>query len=398
MSEFVDRVDLAGRSLGGGVMAASDEWFAEKENLLKAEPAVHDPDAFGPKGKTYDGWETRRRREPGHDWAVIRLGAPGIVRSVVVDTAFFRGNYPEEVSVEACGLDGAPDTTALLADGVDWEMVVPGSPVEGDTRNVFEVDLERRFTHLRLNMYPDGGIARFRAYGDVVPDPRYLAGAPFDLLAQEHGGLAVDCSDRFFSSPNNLNAPGLPRHMGEGWENRRRRGPGNDWVLFRLAAAGLARVAEIDTTFFLGNAPGEAALRGCDATTSSLDAQDAWFDIVPRQKVVPDTRHRYLVDEVARATHVRLDVYPDGGVARVRLFGDLDAQARSALAVRWFDLMPAAQALAVLAGCGASRDWARALEKARPLRDRAGVDAALAAASRQHRDVGEARVRTMLAV
>src|SRR6266702_1874640 len=191
MTGFVDRVDLAARSLGGAVMAASDEWFAEKENLLKPEPAAHDPHAFGPRGKVYDGWETRRRREPGHDWAIIRLGVPGIVRSVVVDTAFFRGNSPEEVSVEACGLEGTPAVAALLADGVAWETVVPRSPVGGDTQNIFEVDLERRFTHLRLSMYPDGGIARFRAYGEVIPDPRYLAGAPFDLLAQENGGLAI---------------------------------------------------------------------------------------------------------------------------------------------------------------------------------------------------------------
>jgi allantoicase len=396
MTAFVDRVDLAGRNLGGGVMAASDEWFAEKENLLKPEPAVHDPDAFGSKGKLYDGWETRRRREPGHDWAVIRLGAPGIVRSVVVDTAFFRGNYPEEVSVEACGVEGTPDAATLLAGGTDWETVVPRSPAAGDTQNRFDVDVERRFTHLRLSMYPDGGIARFRAYGDVIPDPRYLAGAPFDLLAQETGGLAVDCSDRFFSSPHNLNAPGLPRHMGEGWENRRRRGPGNDWVLFRLAATGLAKVAEIDTTFFLGNAPGEAALRGCDAATSSLDDPDAWFDIVPRQRVVPDTRHRYLVEGAARATHARLDVFPDGGVARVRLFGELDPAARSALAVGWFDLLPAAQALAVLAGRGAPPAWALAVAEARPLRDAAGVEAALAAAARRHGDAPGAAVRALL--
>ncbi len=397
MTGFVDRVDLAARSLGGAVMAASDEWFAEKENLLKPEPAAHDPHAFGPRGKVYDGWETRRRREPGHDWAIIRLGVPGIVRSVVVDTAFFRGNSPEEVSVEACGLEGTPAVAALLADGVAWETVVPRSPVGGDTQNIFEVDLERRFTHLRLSMYPDGGIARFRAYGEVIPDPRYLAGAPFDLLAQENGGLAIDCSDRFFSSPHNLNAPGLPRHMGEGWENRRRRGPGNDWVLFQLAAPGFPKRAEIDTMFFLGNAPEEAALRGCDATTSSLDDPDAWFDIVPKQKVMPDTRHRYLVDGAFRATHVRLDVYPDGGVARVRLYGDLDVQARSAVAVRWFDLLPVAQALAVLTGYGVSQDWARVVAEARPLRDTAGVDAAFASASHQHRVTGQSRVRALLA-
>ncbi len=397
MTKFVDSVDLAARSLGGAVIAASDEWFAEKENLLKPQPPAHDPDAFGPKGKAYDGWETRRRRGPGHDWAIIRLGTPGIVRSVVVDTTFFRGNSPEEVSVEATGLDGTPDMATLLAEGVAWETLVPRAPVRGDAQNRFEVDRERRFTHLRLRMYPDGGIARFRTYGDVIPDPRYLAGAPVDLLAQENGGLAIDCSDRFFSSPHNLNAPGLPRHMGEGWENRRRRGPGNDWVLFRLAAPGLATRAEIDTTFFLGNAPEEAALRGCDATGASLDDRDAWFDIVPRQKLVPDTRHRYLVEGAARATHVRLDVYPDGGVARVRLYGDLDARTRSALAVRWFDLLPAAQALAVLAGCGVSRHWSRVVAEARPLRDIAGVDAALATASRQHREAGQSRVRALLA-
>jgi allantoicase len=326
--------DLAVRRLGGSVVYANDELFAERENLIRPEPSGHDPARFGPKGKVYDGWETRRRREPGHDQAVVRLGAPGIVRGVVVDTAWFTGNYPPEASVEAAYVDGYPTPDELLA-AARWETLVPRSPIEGDTENVFDVDDERCWTHVRLTIYPDGGVARLRVHGEVVPDPRYVGVGGLDLAALENGGRVVGCSNWFYSSPNNLIAPDRPRSMAEGWETARRRDDGNDWVTVRLAAAGTVAIAELDTTYFVGNAPGWARLTGCDATVADVDDPATWVELLPRTPLRPDTRHRFLLVDAPSATHVRLDIYPDGGMARLRLLGTLTPAGRDAIERRW---------------------------------------------------------------
>jgi allantoicase len=334
--------DLAARLLGGGVVAANDEFFAAADNLLTPEPPEFTPGRFGPKGQVYDGWETRRRREPGYDEALIRLGAPGVVRGVAVDTAYFTGNHPPAVSVEGCGVEGYP-TAAELA-GADWIPLVPRSPVQGDTRNAFPVAVPHRFTHVRLRIYPDGGVARLRAHGEVVADPRFLRGDRIDLAALENGGTIAGCSNMFYGVPANLIQPGPARVMGEGWETARRRDAGNDWVLVRLAGAGRIRLAELDTSHFKGNAPAGARLLGADARDADLDDPGAWFDLLPRTRLQPDTRHRYRVSADRPITHVRLDIYPDGGMARLRLLGELDPTALAALGDRWFALLPPAQA------------------------------------------------------
>ncbi|MFE7316868.1 allantoicase [Streptomyces sp. NPDC057555] len=342
---FTSLVDLADRRLGAGVIAANDEFFAERENLLTPGPAVFDPERFGHKGKIMDGWETRRRRgadgdhpfptEDEHDWALIRLAAPGVIRGVIVDTAHFRGNYPQAVTVEATALPGNPGPEDLLADGVKWEEIVPRTPVRGHAANGFEVTAERRFTHLRLKQHPDGGVARLRVHGEVVPDPEWLdVLGTLDLVSVLHGGTCEDASDRFYSSPTQIIRPDLSRKMDDGWENRRRRVRGtNDWVRFRLAAQGEIRAIEIDTAYLKGNSAGWARLSGCDGNP---DDASSWFEILPRTRLQPDTPHRFVLPRRVTATHVRLDVYPDGGLARMRVHGDLTEDGRAAL-VRRFD-------------------------------------------------------------
>jgi allantoicase len=339
--EFVRLPDLACRRLGGSVVAANDELFAERENLIKPEPPGHQSYTFGHKGQVYDGWETRRRREPGHDWAVVRLGLPGVVSGVVVDTAFFTGNYPPEVSVEGCGVEGHPSPEELQA--ADWLPLVPRSPVVGDARNPFPVDEDRRLTHVRLCLYPDGGVARLRVHGRPVADPRLLLAGPIDLAALENGGEVTGCSNMFYSSPTNLIAPGQARVMGEGWETARRRDGGNDWVELMLAAPGAVELAELDTSWFVGNAPGWASLHGWHAAGGGDRVE-----LLPRTRLQPDTRHRLRLPPGPEVTHVRLDVYPDGGMARVRLFGTPSEQGRAELGLRFLNRLPTAQARAVL--------------------------------------------------
>ncbi|MBO2458925.1 allantoicase [Actinomadura violacea] len=326
MTDFTTLPDLAVRTLGGSVTAASDESFEEKENLINPWAPAFRPETFGPKGQEYDGWETRRRREPGHDWALIRLGLPGVVRGVVIDTAWFKGNYPPHASVEACAVDGHPGDPS----GAEWVEIVPKSPLRGDTVHAFPVDAERLVTHVRLNMFPDGGIARLRVHGEVVPDPAHLTGLTVDLAALENGARVVECSNMFYSSPDNMLFPGLARNQAEGWETARRREPGNEWAVVRLAAPGTIRLAEVDTTNLKFNAPAEVSLTTPDGTT-----------LLPRTRLQPDARHRFRV-ETPEVSHVRVNIHPDGGLARLRLWGSLTPAAERSLAGRWDDLRPGA--------------------------------------------------------
>ncbi len=330
ISAFLGFPDLAGRLLGGSVVAASDESFEEKENLINPEAPSFRPGTFGAKGQEYDGWETRRRREPGHDWAIVRLGLPGVIRGVVIDTAWFTGNFPPFASVEACAVEGYPSVRELMA--AEWVEIVAKNPLGGDATHEFEVSAERRFTHVRLNIHPDGGVARLRVHGEAVPDPELLAGLTVDLAALENGGRVTACSNLFYSAPDNMLAPGLARNQAEGWETARRRDDGNDWAVIRLAAPGVIRLVEIDTLNLKFNAPGWVSLSG------SADLE-TWVPILERTRVQPDTRHRFrLPDGSPEVGHVRLDIYPDGGLARLRLFGDLTAGGTAALRARFAEL------------------------------------------------------------
>ncbi|WP_327288068.1 allantoicase [Streptomyces sp. NBC_01198] len=333
---LAELTDLADRRLGAGVVAANDEFFAERENLLVRGPAVFDPERFGHKGKIMDGWETRRRRggsaqvphpdAADHDWALIRLGTPGVIRAIVVDTAHFRGNYPQAVSVEALATTPSASPEELLDPGLRWTVVIPRSPVGGHAENVFAVHVERRFTHLRLRQHPDGGIARLRVLGEVVPDPAWLAAlGTFDLVALENGGAVMDASDRFYSPPEHTILPGRSQKMDEGWETRRRRDSGHDWISYRLAEQGEIRAIEIDTGYLKGNAAGWAEVWVRDGA--------GWVPLLDRVRLQPDTIHRFLVDP-RPATHVRVDIFPDGGIARLRLFGSLTEQGAGRLARR----------------------------------------------------------------
>ncbi|MDG4765978.1 allantoicase [Solwaraspora sp. WMMD406] len=324
--------DLASRALGGGVVTANDEFFAAADNLLNPFPPTFAPQTFGAKGQVYDGWETRRRRQPGSDHVIIRLGVPGVVRAVLIDTAFFTGNYPPYAQVDGADLGGHPGPEQLAE--ARWTPLVPRTALAGDARVVVPVDVPGRQTHVRLTIFPDGGVARLRVHGEPVPDPRLLTEV-LDLAAVEHGGRIEACSDRFYGSPQHLLLPGPARVMGEGWETARRRDDGNDWVRVKLCAAGVIDLVELDTSHFKGNAPAAARLIGVDATTDDPADPARWRDLLPVTELRPDTRHRFRLDRPSTVTHVRLDVYPDGGMARLRLFGRLTEAGAADLADRF---------------------------------------------------------------
>lgn len=316
---FHQWVRLEQPRLGTRVTFATDEFFAAKERLISSEEPVFIDGKYDDHGKWMDGWESRRKRSPGHDRCVIRLGVPGVLKGVDIDTSFFTGNFPPQASIEACvSEDDVP------AGG--WIEILGKVDLQGNAHHYLDIDDDSEWTHVRLNIYPDGGIARLRLFGLVRPDFGTLA-MSIDLLALENGGRAIACSDEHYGSMQNLNVAGRGVNMGDGWETARRRGPGNDWVIFELGHAGAIDKVEVDTAHFKGNYPDRVSLEAAlfsnsdDATHDS----DAWQTLLPESKLEMDKQHYFEseLNALGPVSHVRMSIYPDGGVSRVRLFGHI---------------------------------------------------------------------------
>jgi allantoicase len=328
--DFTELIDLAAERLGGAVLFANDDFFAPKENLLKGSTPVFIEGKYTDLGKWMDGWESRRRRTPGFDYCVIRLGLSGVIRGVVVDTSHFKGNYPEQCSLEACAIDHLATTEELTSESLSWTEILPPANLHGDSLNPFAITSDKRWTHLRFKIYPDGGVARLRVYGEVVPDWDRLrkTGGQIDLAAVENGGQVLACSDMFFGHRHNLIMPGRALNMSDGWETKRRRGPGNDWTIIKLGTTGHIRRLEVDTSWFKGNFPESCSLESCNAAGSPverlLDTAAAWKPLLSRTKLQAHTRHYFdqLLD-VGAVSHVRFNIFPDGGVSRLRVWGEL---------------------------------------------------------------------------
>jgi allantoicase len=369
MSDFTQLVDLASARVGGRVLMANDDFFAPKENLLKPGKPVWLEDKYTDRGKWMDGWETRRRRTPGFDWCIVRLGIPGILRGAVVDTSYFKGNYPEQCSIEACALEEDTPIQTVNPDTLRWAEVLSSSPLQGDTQNRFEISDPHRYTHLRFNIYPDGGVARLRVYGEALPDwSRVLAdGKCIDLAALANGGRVVDCSDMFFSAPLNLLMPDKSSHMADGWETRRRRGRGHDWVVIRLGIAGTLRHVEVDTSHFKGNFPESCSLEVSD-TVEGAHPRD-WKEVLPRTQLQADSVHRFEITYGGVASHVHFNIYPDGGVARLRIYGMPTKESKTREGLRWLNALPEGTARADLLNCCGSSRWAEWVATRRPFRD-----------------------------
>ena len=316
---FRQWIQLEQPRLGTRVTFATDEFFAAKERLIQTAGPVFIADKYDDHGKWMDGWESRRRRTPGSDFCVIRLGVPGIVRGVDIDTNYFTGNYPPQASIDACVSDDDEPETG-------WTEIVPMTELSGDLHHYVTVESGEVWSHLRLNIYPDGGVARLRIYGEVRPTIEEGEGV-IDLAALRNGGRALAASDEHYGSMHNLNLPGRGANMGDGWETARRRGPGNDWVIIALGQTGVVERVEVDTAHFKGNYPDRVSVEA--AMFDSHDAATAddgrWQTLLPETKLQMDQQHYFEseLERIAAVSHVRVSIYPDGGVSRVRIFGQV---------------------------------------------------------------------------
>jgi len=327
-SGFSGLTDLVSERVGGRALAASDEFFAPKGNLLKPGNAIFIPDKYTARGKWMDGWETRRKRTPGHDWCILQLGLAGMIRGLDIDTSHFLGNNPSYASLDALASEKTLPPKSFASRSAHWTEVLPKSPLKPGSHNFFPLSSPERWTHLRLNIFPDGGVARFRAFGTVLPDWSKLGKSKnLDLAAVEHGGLVVAASDMFFGSKENLILPGRAGNMGDGWETKRRRGPGHDWAIVRLGKPGTIAKIEIDTNHFKGNYPDRCSIDVCYEPARAIDSltwtEADWTEVLSMTPLRPHARHLFQKELKSRGpvSHVRLNIFPDGGVSRLRVWG-----------------------------------------------------------------------------
>lgn len=320
-------INLASAGLGARGLSCSDEFFAPLERMLQDSEAVFYPDKYDDHGKWMDGWETRRRRNGGHDHAVIALATAGRLQGFKVDTAHFTGNYPPACRIEACNSAKEPD------DAVQWVEVLPTQALGPDAAHYFPCAIDGVWTHLRIHIYPDGGIARLRAYGEPQLDKATHSGREIDLAAALNGGRIVAFSNAHYGGYHRMLFPGRGVNMGDGWETRRLRQPGNDWIIVALGGRGTVSRAVIDTAHFKGNFPDRASMQAADLSDFKGDLAGAivtsamfWPELLPPVKLSADAIHEFGDGDLATlgpVTHVRLNIYPDGGVSRLRLFGTL---------------------------------------------------------------------------
>ena len=316
-------IDLASEANGGRTLLASDDFFAPKENLLKPGRGVFIEDKYTDHGKWMDGWESRRKRTNGNDWCILRLGRPGVIQEVDIDTHHFVGNFPSHASVEACAIPEFSGLDEIIENG-EWKEILPKTELNGDSQNIFQISSEQSFTHLRLHIYPDGGVARFRAYGS----PSHASeneNKLIDFALADNGGEMISCSDMHFSHMGNLIKPTTGIDMSDGWETKRRRGPGYDWAILKLGSPCIIERVLVDTLHFKGNFPDSCSIEGCN--TPDLKKKEIlsnivkWKEILPQSKLVANQESIFILNLNSPMTHIRFNIFPDGGVSRLRILG-----------------------------------------------------------------------------
>ena len=325
--DFIDQwINLAQPRLGAEIVSCTDDAFADCSRMLKPEAPVFIDGKFDDFGKWMDGWETQRRRNGGYDHAIVKLGLAGEIKGIDIDTTHFTGNYPPAASLEACYSKTAPD------DSSDWQTLIPSTSLQGNSHHYFDIDNASCFTHIRLNLYPDGGVARLRIHGRVVSDADSLDRAALHNLASvELGARAIAWNDAHFGVVANLLNPGKGINMGDGWETRRRREPGYDWCIIELGHAGFVEGVVLDTAFFKGNYPDRCSIQAARVSAGTKESiitqSQFWDELLPPQKLEMDCEHEFSAElqDVGSVTHLRINIFPDGGLSRVRILGKIDA-------------------------------------------------------------------------
>ena len=316
-------VNLASPKMGTKILAFSDDFFGDVTRMLSDKDPVFIEDKYDDHGKWMDGWESKRRRDGGNDWAIIKLGSAGIISKVEIDTSFFTGNFPPFFSLEGIDSEIEPNKNS------NWKTLINKTDLIGDDRNAFELDSKETFNFVRLQIFPDGGVARIRLFGDVRYNwSQFKSNETIELSSLKLGGSILAYNNAHYGDVSALLSEGRGKTMGDGWETRRRREPGNDWIIIKLAQKGIIEKIEIDTAHFKGNYPDRASIQAISidkkiTTKELIQNSDNWEVILYETRLTADNIHKYQINSSSnnKATHIRLNIHPDGGVSRLRIFG-----------------------------------------------------------------------------
>ena len=316
-------VNLASPKMGTKILAFSDDFFGEVTRMLNDKDPIFIEDKYDNHGKWMDGWESKRRRDGGNDWAILKLGSAGIISKIEIDTSYFTGNFPPFFSLEGIYSETEPNKDS------NWKSLIAKTNLVGDCKNNFELNLKEKFNFVRLQIFPDGGVARIRLFGEVKYNwDRFNNEEIIELSSLKLGGSILAYNNAHYGDVSALLSEGRGKTMGDGWETRRRREPGNDWIIIKLAQKGIIEKIEIDTAHFKGNYPDRASIQAISidkniTTKDLIQGSENWDVILDETKLTADNIHEYEINSnsKAEATHIRLNIYPDGGVSRLRIFG-----------------------------------------------------------------------------
>jgi len=315
-------IDLAQPRLGSKVIFKTDDFFASAHRIIDPASPVFKEGLFDKNGKWMDGWESRRKRVPGNDFLIIKLGKPGSINKVDVDTSHFNGNQPSMISLEGCY------SKSKNIKDLRWKTLISKKKTKPNSHHIFNTSSKKILTHIKLNIFPDGGVARLRLYGNISKENNNLLNKNINLASLLNGASVIACNNEHFGKAENILAPGKAKNMGDGWETRRRRDKGFDWLILNSISGKKIDKIEISTHHFKGNFPSHCSLQAAFITNKKSSPSIVKNSI----------RWKILLDDVilsANKTHIfknilmkddkinfiKIKIFPDGGISRFKIFG-----------------------------------------------------------------------------
>ena len=313
-------IDLAQPRLGTKVIYKTDDFFASANRIISPTIPVFKEGVFDKHGKWMDGWESRRKRTPGHDYIILKLGKPGKISKINVDTSHFNGNQPEMISVE-----GANSNSSKI-NQLKWQTLLTKKKTKANNKHFFKISNRKIFTHIKFNIFPDGGVARLKLYGSIAKSNQF-SNKKINLASLLDGASVIACNNEHFGKAENILAPGKAKNMGDGWETRRRRHKGHDWLILNSIDGNSVDKIEISTHHFKGNFPSHCSLQATFLSSKNskriLNSSNKWKYLLKNTKLSANKTHIFKnsLMKKEKINHIKINIFPDGGISRFRIFG-----------------------------------------------------------------------------
>ena len=322
--KFRNTVNLAEAKFGSKVIYKTDQFFGAANRILSYQKPIFKEGVYDNHGKWMDGWETRRKRKQGHDYLIIKLGRPGKIFDVDIDTTFFFGNQPSHASLQACYSKNKPTKKT------NWKTILKKKRVGPDKNHNFKIKNHSTFNFIKLNIFPDGGVARLNLNGKVDLERIKLKGKNLNLTSILNGSTIIGCNNEHFGKAENVLSPGIGVNMGDGWETRRSRGKNFDWIIIKFGMSGIVNKLEIDTHHFKGNYPNSFSVQSAlipnkVKSKKIVSKSKKWRLLLGKTKLKPHKKHSFKIKtfKKSKLNCLRINIFPDGGISRIRAFGQV---------------------------------------------------------------------------